>query len=72
MPLNPRRAALDTFNSTVARKTHLVWNPKKPNEPVLEAQVIEEPGRFARLSLKFPVDANPVYLERTLPVTAAR
>ena len=32
----------------------------------LEAQVIEEPGRFARLSLKFPVDANPVYLERTL------
>ena len=25
----------DTFGSTVARKTHLVWNPKKPNEPVL-------------------------------------
>ena len=26
----------------------------------------EEPERFARLSLRFPADANPVYLERTL------
>ena len=33
---------------------------------VLEARVKEEPERFARLSLHFPVDANPVYLERTL------
>ena len=33
---------------------------------VLESRVKEDPTRFARLSLKFPVDANPVYLERTL------
>ena len=33
---------------------------------VLEKQAKEEPVRFARLSLRFPVDANPVYLERTL------
>ena len=34
--------------------------------PVLAAQIHEEPERFARLSLKFPADANPVYLKRTL------
>ena len=33
---------------------------------VLGARVEEEPDRFARLSLRFPVDANSVYLERTL------
>ena len=33
---------------------------------VLQAQVKENPDRFARLSLKFPADANSVYLERTL------
>ena len=33
---------------------------------VLENYVKEEPERFARLSLCFPADANPVYLERTL------
>ena len=33
---------------------------------VLEAQAREEPERFARLGLRFPADANPVYLERTL------
>ena len=32
----------------------------------LERRVNEEPERFARLGLRFPVDANPVYLERTL------
>ena len=35
-PKAPGGASLgvkDTFNSPVARKTHLVWNPKKPNEP---------------------------------------
>ena len=32
----------------------------------LEARAKEEPERFARLSLRFPADANPVYLERTL------
>ena len=33
---------------------------------LLERRATEEPERFARLSLKFPVDANPVYLERAL------
>ena len=32
----------------------------------LGERVKEEPERFARLSLRFPADANPVYLERTL------
>ena len=32
----------------------------------LEPWVKEEPERFALLSLRFPADANPVYLERTL------
>ena len=33
---------------------------------VLAARIEEEPDRFARLSLRFPPDANPVYLARTL------
>ena len=33
---------------------------------LLEKQAKEEPDRFARLSLRLPEDANPVYLERTL------
>ena len=33
---------------------------------VLEARVKEEPKRFARLSLRFPADTNPVYLKLTL------
>ena len=33
---------------------------------VLEARVAEEPDRFAHLSLRFPADTNPVYLEGTL------
>ena len=33
---------------------------------VLEARVKEEPERFARLSLRFPADANPTYLMWTL------
>ena len=33
---------------------------------VLEARVKEEPDRFAHLSLNFPPDANPVYIERIL------
>ena len=32
----------------------------------LGERVKEEPDRFARLGLRFPADANPVYLERTL------
>ena len=33
---------------------------------LLETRAKEEPDRFARLSLRFPVDTNPLYLERTL------
>ena len=33
---------------------------------VLQTRVKEEPDRFALLSLSFPTDTNPVYLERTL------
>ena len=33
---------------------------------VLETRVKEQPDRFARLSLTFRADANPVYLEHTL------
>lgn len=33
---------------------------------VLEKRVREEPDRFARLSLRFPADANSVYIEHTL------
>ena len=33
---------------------------------VLETQVKKNPDRFAQLSLRFPADVNPVYLERTL------
>ena len=32
----------------------------------LQGRVQEEPERFARLSLKFPVDTHPFYLEHTL------
>ena len=32
----------------------------------LQGCMKEEPERFARLSLRFPADTNPVYLERTL------
>ena len=33
---------------------------------VFGEMVKEEPDRFAHLSLRFPADANPVYMERTL------
>ena len=32
----------------------------------LEKRVKDDPDRFVRLTLRFPADANPVYLERTL------
>ena len=35
-------------------------------QQVLEECAKEEPERFARLSLRFPADTNPVYLEHTL------
>ena len=37
---------------------------------VLDKRVKEQPERFARLSLRFPTDTNPVYLERTLGALA--
>ena len=33
---------------------------------VLEKRVKDDPNRFVHLGLRFPVDANPVYLQRTL------
>ena len=38
---------------------------------VFERRVGEEPDRFAHLSLRFPTDANPVYLHRTLAALAS-
>ena len=32
----------------------------------METRVKEDPERFARLSLKFPSDSNPIYLDRML------
>ena len=48
------------FNSTVARKTHLVWNPKKPNEPVLWESTVELGHDFFHDILRhpFPLDMN--------------
>ena len=34
----------------------------------LAARAAEDPDRFARLALKLPADAHPVYLERTLAI----
>ena len=50
----------DTFGSTVARKTHLVWNPKKPNEPVLWQSAVELGHDFFQDILRhpFPLDMN--------------
>ena len=62
-PKAPDGASLgvkDTFNSTVARKTHLVWNPKKPNEPVLWESTVELGHDFFHDILRhpFPLDMN--------------
>ena len=38
---------------------------------VLESQAREQPERFARLSLRFPAEVNPVYLKRTLDALAS-
>ena len=62
-PKAPGGASLgvkDTFNSTVARKTHLVWNPKKPNEPVLWESTVELGHDFFHDILRhpFPLDMN--------------
>ena len=49
----------------------LNWeNPEKGGAPelarMLQDYVKEEPERFARLSLRFPSDTNPVYMEHSL------
>ena len=38
---------------------------------VLETQAKEQPERFARLSLRFPAEVNPVYVKRTLDALAS-
>ena len=62
-PKAPDGASLgvkDTFSSTVARKMHLVWNPKKPNEPVLWESTVELGHDFFHDILRhpFPLDMN--------------
>ena len=55
------RGRLDAWLGTVnLEAAHGSW------QKFLETRVKEDPDRFARLSLRFPADANPVYLERTL------
>ena len=44
-----------TFTSPVARKTHLVWNPKRPNEPVLWESKIELGWDFFHEIIRRPV-----------------
>ena len=60
-PKAPDGASLgvkDTFNSTVARKTHMVWNPKKPNEPVLWESTVELGHDFFHDILRHPFPLN--------------
>ena len=45
----------DTFTSPVTRKTHLVWNPKRPNEPVLWESKIELGWDFFHEIIRHPV-----------------
>ena len=57
-PKAPDGASLgvkDTFGSTVARKMRLVWNPKKPNEPVLWESTVELGHDFFHDILRHPV-----------------
>ena len=45
----------DTFTSPVARKTHLVWNPRRPDEPVLWESKIELGQDFFNEIIRHPV-----------------
>ena len=45
----------DTFTSPVARKTHLVWNPRRPDEPVLWNSTIELGQDFFNEIIRHPV-----------------
>ena len=60
----------DTFGSTVARKTHLVWNPRKPNEPVLWQSTVELSHEFFQDILRhpFPLDMNILRMLRRSPL----
>ena len=60
----------DTFGSTVARKTHLVWNPKKPNEPVFWQSTVELGHEFFQDILRhpFPLDMNMLRMLRRSPL----
>ena len=62
--------AKDTFNSTVARKTHLVWNPKKLNEPVLWESTVELGHDFFHDILRhpFPLDMNTLKALKRSPL----
>ena len=72
-PKTPGGASLgvkDTFNSPVARKTHLVWNPKKPNEPVLWESTVELGHDFFHDILRhpFPLDMNTLKALKRSPL----
>ena len=45
----------DTFTSPVARRSHLVWNPKRPNEPVLWESTVELGQDFFQDIIRHPV-----------------
>ena len=72
-PKAPDGASLgvkDTFNSPVARKMHLVWNPKKPNEPVLWESTVELGHDFFHEILRhpFPLDMNTLKALKRSPL----
>ena len=45
----------DTFTSPVARKTHLIWNPRRPDELVLWESTIELGQDFFQELIRHPV-----------------
>ncbi len=60
--------AMQEYKSTESK--HRWENPEKGGAlqlaQMLQERVKEEPERFARLSLRFPLNANPVYMEHVL------
>ena len=53
--INVTMPVKDTFTSPVARKTHLVWNPLRPNEPVLWESKVELGWDFFQEIIRCPV-----------------
>ena len=45
----------DTFTSPVARKTHVVWNPRRPDAPVLWESTVELGQDFFQELIRHPV-----------------